>query len=174
MRDSDYSIEERDDPRTWANELIPDCEKEIQSAEETELPIIEYLAEFKALIDACGQASYFFNMKKFVAAEVNKAKVVAQAYGHDLRYYEDQLKEWRVKGERSYAVLTHLARRFDYDMPEEKAFLNSLALYSDRRKAYKGYLQTCLKNRKTLSPKKLEAKYQKRLEKRLKKKPPRA
>ena len=53
-----------------------------------------------------------------------------------------------------------------YEMPEKKAFLNALALYKERRGAYKGYLSTCLKHGRTLSPDELEIKYQRRLKRR--------
>lgn len=166
----DYKIEERDDSRTSGDELILDCEKEPFSYEdEVSLPVLEYLGEFKALIDACGQVSYHYNMKMFVRAGVNKAKNIASAYHHDLRYYNDRLAEWRVKAERSFAVLSHNAAKFGYEMPNKKEFLNALALHEDRRDAYKGYLDTCLKSNKTLSPSELEEKYQRRLRKRLKK-----
>lgn len=166
----DHKIEEADDERTFGDELIPDCEKGPFSYEdEVSLPVLEYLGEFKALIDACGQVSYYYNMKKFVGAGANKAKLIASAYHHDLRYYNDQLIEWRVKAERSFAVLSLHAAKFGYEMPARKEFLNALALYEDRRNAYKGYLDTCLKGNKTLSPAELEDKYQRRLRKRLKK-----
>lgn len=138
--------------------------------EEENLPVLEYLGEFKALIDACGKVSYYFNMKKFVAAEVNKAKKIASAYEHDLAYYKDQCNEWKVKAERSYEVLKLHAAKFGYEMPAKKDYLNSLTISKDRRAAYKGYLATCLKNRKTLSPAELERKFQNLLKKRLKRK----
>lgn len=170
LRDKDFCIEEQDDKRTWGDELVPDCEKgsEASFGEDTELlPVLEYLGEFKALIDACGNASYYFNMKKFVKADVNKAKRIASYYNHDLKYYDDQLKEWRVKAERSYLILDQLASRFNYAMPEKKAFLNSLALSYDRRKAYKDYLLVAQRNLKTISPSELEAKFQKRILRRM-------
>lgn len=166
----DFKIEEQDDERTWGDELTPDCEKgPFSYDDEMSLPVLEYLGEFKALIDACGQVSYHYNMKKFVSAGANKAKNIASAYHHDLRYYNDQLTEWRVKAERSFAVLSLHAARFGYQMPLKRQFLNALAFYEDRRDAYKGYLSTCLKNYKTLSPSEMEGKYQRRLQKRFKK-----
>jgi hypothetical protein len=164
----DFKIEETDDERTFGDGLISDCEKGPFSYEdEVSLPVLEYLGEFKALIDACGQVSYYYNMKKFVRAGANKAKSIASAYHHDLRYYNDHLVEWRVKAERSFAVLSLHAAKFGHAMPARKEFLNALALYEDRRRAYKGYLNTCLKGNKTLSPAELENKYQRRLRKRL-------
>ena len=173
MRNEDFSIEEIDDPRTFTGELVPDCEKSDELPFEesaNSVTVLEYLGEFKALIDACGQVSYFFNMKKFVKAGVNKAKSIASAYHHDLRYYNDQLAEWKVKAERSFAIVTLHALKLGYRMPEKKHFLNLLTLYETRRKAYKDYLSTCLKNQRPLSPNELEAKYQKRLQKALEKK----
>lgn len=177
MIDDGYRFEESDDPRTWTGELIPDCEREPEvpftEEELVDLPVIEYLGEFKALIDACGQVSYFFNMKKCIKAGVNKAKIVASAYQHDPSYYEEHLNDWRRKAYRSLGVLGLHAKAFGYIMPqgeeERKRFLNKLAVSEDRRKAYKGYLKTCLKNETTLSPDKLEKKYQQLLKKRLKK-----
>lgn len=161
MRD-DYNIEEKDDERTFNNELTPDCENRI-------LPVIEYLGEFKALIDACGQVSYHFNMKKFVSADINKAKKIASAYHHDAQYYTQQLNEWRVKARRSYAIVGFHAARLGFQMPNENDFLNSLVISKDRRAAYKGYLDTCLKKEEPLSPCELETKFQCRLKKRLNK-----
>ncbi len=167
MKDG-FSIEERDDERTISGELTPDCEKPFE--ESVDLPIIEYIGEFKALIDACGQVSYFFNMRNFVSAGVNKAKVVASAYHHDLRYYQDQLDEWRAKARRSFAVLCLHAKKFGFSMPSsENGYLNMLAVSKDRRDSYKGYLTTCLKNSKALSFAELEVKFQVRLKKALNK-----
>ncbi|MBQ6414602.1 hypothetical protein IJI28_03220 [Candidatus Saccharibacteria bacterium] len=168
MRD-DFSFEEMDDARTFNGELVPDCEA-IPVVDEVISPVIEYVAQFKALIDDCGWVSYHFNMRKYLAAKVNKAKIVASAYQHDLAYYIDQLNEWRTKAEIAFGALSVQAARLGYTMPERKLFLNMLTLYSDRRKAYKGYLQTCLKKKEARSPERLEADYQKLLEKRLKKK----
>lgn len=172
MRDDGY-FEERDDERTLDGSLAPDCERIPFEEEATFLPVIEYIGEFEALIDACGQVSYYFNMKNFVNAGGKKAKNIASAYHHDIRYYDDQLKDWKEKARRSFAVLKLHASKFDYNMPktrkEENAFLNALVVSKDRRQAYKGYLETCLKNEKTLSPKQLEAKFQQRLKKSLKK-----
>lgn len=168
---NDYSIEERDDRRTWDDGLVQDCEKAVFFEEEVpNSPVLEYLGEFKALIDACGKVSYYFNMKKFVSAGVNKAKNIASAYHHDLKYYNDQLNEWREKAKRSYAILSLHVDRFGYKMPKAKNdFLNSLTVSKDRREAYKDYLDSCLKNNRTLSIQEMETKFQQRLQKRLKK-----
>ncbi|MBO7560523.1 hypothetical protein J6T21_00570 [Candidatus Saccharibacteria bacterium] len=173
-KDDGYSFEEKDDSRTWTDELVQDCDRTpFVEEEELPLPVLEYLGEFKALIDACGQVSYYFNMRNFVRAGVNKAKIVAASYQHDLRYYNDQLNEWRVKAGRSFAVLSLHASKFGFEMPktreEENDFLNNLAVKKDRRKAYKGYLDSCLKKEKVLSPQQLEAKFQQMLQKRLNK-----
>ena len=143
--------------------------KQKKSAVAKNLPILEYLGEFKALIDACGNISYFNNLRDFTAAGINKAKIVASAYSHDFAYYDEQSREWGVKANRSYAVLKYHAEKFDYEMPEESDLLRGLVFSKDRRDAYKGYLNTCLKNEKTLSPAELEAKFQARLRKRLEK-----
>ncbi|MBR3228664.1 hypothetical protein IKF67_00270 [Candidatus Saccharibacteria bacterium] len=169
MREDDFSFEEQDDDRTWGDELIPDCEREETVEEEVVPPVLEYLGELKAMIDACGQVSYYYNMRNFIRAEVNKAKVVASAYNHDLLYYKVMYKEWEAKARRSYSILGLHAAKFGYKMPPENDFLNSLALSKDRREAYKDYLVTCLKNEKTLSPAEMEKKFQKRLQRRLKK-----
>ena len=183
MKDDGFKFEEADDPRTWTDELVPDCEREeAEIPKEAEqapfkqevaisLPVLEYLGEFKALIDACGQVSYFLNMREYVKAGVNKAKIVASAYNHDLQYYEDQLAEWRVKARRSFAVLALYMESFGYEkITDRDKFLNELALSKDRRSAYKGYLASCLKNKRALSPAELEAKYQQRLLKRFNRK----
>lgn len=167
----DYRIEESDDLRTRGNELSSDCEaKEQQPREEPKeegtVSILEYLGELKNLIDACGNVSYFWNMKRFMAANVNKAKMIAAAYQHDLCYYEDQCNEWRVKAERSFIILKALAEKFGYERPNRKDLLNKLTLHKDRRDAYKTYLQTCLKNNIPISFEELEEKYEKRILKR--------
>ena len=92
MIDNGYNIHEHDDPRTWDDSLIPDCERVPEQSEEFfeddgNQPILEYIGELKNLIDACGQVSYFWNMRDFIKyGTVNKAKVVASAYKHDTRY----------------------------------------------------------------------------------------
>ena len=73
------------------------------------MPVLEYLGEFKALIDACGQVSYFYNMKKFVSTyelitldeceqrlknirdkiNSNLDKLLKDNYKHYLSYYKD-------------------------------------------------------------------------------------
>jgi hypothetical protein len=175
MIDNGYNIHEHDDPRTWDNSLVPDCEKVLEQSEEffgndEKLPVLEYIGEFKNLIDSCGQVSYFWNMRDFVKhGTVNKAKIVASAYNHDVHYYDEQLANWRIKARRSYSILNLHAVKFGYSVPEETTFLNDLTLSGDRRKAYKDYLGTCLKNYTTLSPQDLERKFQRRLKKRFKK-----
>ena len=168
MRD-DYRIEEADDERTFGDELVQDCDKQpfVEAEEEFSLPVLEYLGEFKALIDACGQVSYFWNMERFVSAEVNKAKNIASAYHHDLHYYQDQLREWQVKATRSFDVLSFHASKFGYVMPAKISCLNALTLSEDRRDAYKGYLATCVKKMTTISPQELEKKFAQRFRKRL-------
>jgi len=165
-----YSIE--DFISAYGEDALPPepVEAPRQEAAEQAYPVLEYLGEFKACIDACGQVSYYWNMKNFVVADVNKAKIVASAYQHDLRYYEDQLREWLEKARRSYSVLKLHAEKFGYNMPKAKEFLNGLTLSKDRRKAFKGYLETYLKKREAPSPAELEEKFQLLLEKRLKRK----
>lgn len=132
-------------------------------------PVLEYLAEFKALIDACGQISYFNNMRDFKAAGVLKASIVASAYSHPYAYYDDQSREWGVKASRSYAVLKYQAEKLGFEIPAEDDLLKMLTYKKDRREAYTGYLNTCLKNDKAWSPAELEEKFQNRLKKRMKK-----
>ena len=176
VENNDFCFEERDDERTQTGELVSDCEKAVEVVtpdyeEAIEvLPVLEYLGEFKALIDACGFVSYYFNMKKFVPAGVSKAKIVASAYQHDLRYYNDQYREWKAKAERSFGLLSFHAARFGYEMPPKREFLLKLTMFKDRREAYKGYIGTCLHNNRTLSPAEMEKKYANRVFKRLKKK----
>lgn len=167
MRDDGFSYEELDDERTINGELVPDCDS-TSVPEEVSPSIIEYVAQYKALIDACGQVSYYFNMRKYLAAEVNKVKIIASAYQHDLAYYNDQLKDWKAKAEIAFGALAFQADRLGYSLPEKKSYLNMLTLYKDRRDAYKDYLRTSLKNGKPRSPAKLELDFQKRLKKRLK------
>lgn len=167
MEDNENYFEENDDPRTQTGELVEDCKKgSLKKEKKIPESVLEYLGEFKGLIDICGQVSYFYNMSKYVSADVNKAKIVAAAYQHDLEYYNDQLNEWRVKGRIAFGVLGLHARKLGYEMPDQLTFLNDLATSKDRRKAYKGYIDTLMWNAKTLSPTELEAKYQDLLRKR--------
>lgn len=167
MRDDGFSYEELDDERTINGELAQDCNS-VSASEEIGPSAIEYVAQFKALIDACGQVSYYFNMRKYLAAEVNKVKIIASAYQHDLAYYNDQLNDWKTKAEIAFGALAFQANRLGYSLPEKKSYLNMLTLYKDRRDAYKDYLRTCLKNGELRSPARLESDFQKRLKKRLK------
>ena len=122
MRDDGFRFEERDDERTWNGELKPDCEREILPQQQLwTLSEIEYLTEFKSVIDACGQVSYFMNMEKFFRAEVNKVKNVAAAYQHNLWYYRDQYNEWRVKAERAYMILQTKANDLGIELPAKVA-----------------------------------------------------
>ena len=177
-----YSFEETDDSRTSSGELVPDCEKiegpsDDEDILETEadkvlpdLLLIEYVAEFRSLIDACGQTSYYWNMKQFVAERVKKAEDIAAAYQHDARYYTEQYREWAAKAKRSYKILGMHAARLAYKMPEIKGMLNSLTLYKDRRECYRYHLDNCLKRGAALSPEELEKKYEARIAKRKQKK----
>jgi hypothetical protein len=165
IKDDGFRFEETDDPRTFSGSLVPDCENTQDAG--SNLPVLEYISEFRALIDACGQVSYFYHMRLFVAAELKKAKEIASEYNHSFRYYDEQLKDWRAKATKKFVVLKFHGNRLGYSFPEQKSFLNELALSKDRRDAYKGYLNTCLKKQKTFSPDELENKFQKRLKKRL-------
>lgn len=129
--------------------------------------VLEYLGNFKALIDACGSISYYNNMKNFINAGSNKVKIVASAYQHDKRYYGEQCKEWRVKAKESYEALSFFAKKLGYDMPEGNELINDLIFSRDRRGAYKGYLGTCQKNNTTLSPEELEDKFLRRMQRKL-------
>ena len=171
MRDDGFRIEEVDDERTIDDTLIPDCEAvPFTDENELSLPVLEYVAEFKALIDACGWVSYYYNMKRFLAANANKAKIVASSYNHDLRYYNDQLNTWREKARRSFDVMSLHAKKFGFIVPNKNDFLNSLTLYKTRRDCYKYYIGRCLKTESIMSPKQLEQKFAERLNKRLKRK----
>lgn len=180
---NDYKIEEADDPRTWTDELVPDCERSDEPTSESangapsdddvfgDLLITEYVGEFRALIDACGQVSYYMNMVKFVQGDVAKAKKVAAAYQHDLRYYKEQYNEWRVKALRSFDALGVHAAPLGHSMPsDKKVFLNNLVLHKDRRECYKYYLDGYFPKGITFSPTELEKKYAERIKKRLKRK----
>ncbi len=178
FKNNGYSFEETDDSRTFSSELIPDCEKvnglpddnDILEAEAdkvlSDLLPLEYVAEFRSLIDACGQTSYYWNMKQFVVERVKKAEDIAAAYQHDAGYYNEQYREWAAKAKRSYKILGLHAARLAYKMPEMREMLNELTLYKDRRECYRYYLDSCLKTGATLSPEELEKKYAARIEKR--------
>ena len=169
MKDDGYRFEEMDDPRTIGDVLTPDCERgnSLPFGEEVCLPVFEYLNEFKTLIRCCGKVAYNHNMIRDIKDGVSKAIEVSSKYHHDLSYYEKQKAKWKGKTERSYAILSFYAGRFGFDVPEKRYFLNVLTLSKDRRKAYNGYLDTCLDNKKAISPTKLEYKYYQLLEKRM-------
>lgn len=169
----EYRIEELDDERTLYGNLVQDCERDETVENELDLafsPILEYVAEFIAVIDACGMVSYFMNMKRCVEQNVSKAKDVAAAYQHDLRYYTKQYNDWRFKARRSFNALVFQAQQLGYEMPDQNDLLNGLTLYEGRRDCYKYYLNSYLKKNATFSPMELEKKYHNRLKKRLKRK----
>ena len=182
IKNDDFSFEEKDDPRTSTGELIPDCEKveespvgdDILEAQADEilpdLMLLEYVAEFRALINACGWVSYYMNMKNGCIGNVSKIKLVAAAYEHDAKYYTEQYDEWRYKAEQSYVVLSLHAGKLGYSMPNKSDFLNGLTFYKKRRECYKYYLEEYLPKGETFSPAELEKKYNDRLKKQLKRK----
>ena len=168
MRDDGFCYEESDDERTFGDELIPDCEREyFQDEAVPDFTILEYVAEFHSVIDACGQVSYYMRMKRNVAENVAKAKIVAAAYQHDLRYYTDQYNEWHAKAEGAFGALSFQAEKLGFEMPLRKNLLNALTLYKDRRKCYKYYLDSRLEKNVAFSPRQLEQEYQKMVRKRL-------
>jgi len=158
-KDSVFEEEKLDE---WDRVYIPDEHKTFDFS-------LEYLAQFGDLINACGQVSYFLNMKKCLDAQVRKAINVAASYNHDKRYYAEQLDEWRWKAKRSLGILKFKAQKagVEFDISkfgDDNGFLNMPAISKDRRKNYKGYLDRS----HTLSPVELEARYQKLLQKRMK------
>lgn len=170
MYDEDKILEEAKLDE-WDNEFFPDQVK-ANKAVEADKPdfTFEYFCQFCDLLDACGSVSYYLNMKKCLDYKIRKATAIAAAYKHDRLYYLEQLNEWRFKARRSLSILKFKAEeagiQFDIsDFGVDKDWLNALALSKDRRKQYKGYLT----RNHSLSPTELEIKYQKLLQKRIKK-----
>ena len=163
-----YKFEERDDERTLTSELVPDCDAFYVEATK-ENCILEYMSQFKMLIEACGKVGYFWNMERCLSPKISKVEVSASTANHT-KDFKKQRIEWVNKANIAYAALSIHARRLGIDMPEdEKAFLNALAISKDRRKCYTSYLNNRIEKNLTLSPDELEGFFQKRLEKRLKK-----
>lgn len=176
--DDDWHYEEDDDKRTWGNELIPDCKRLPFDEDDDGEPepdegissVEEYVEKFREVINACGQTSYYFHMKKNLAAEMKTPTEIATKYGRNSQYYKKELEGWKNTAEKAFDALDEQAAHFGYLLLEKNLFLNMLTLWKDRRDAYKGYLDTCLKNGKALSPIELERKYQKGKQKKRKKK----
>lgn len=139
-----------------------------------------YNMAFVDLIDLCGEISYDLSMIICFEEDGYKGQAVARAYGHDLSYYRQRLKGDRI------AALNALSRL----KVEAKNAKVSLALYdteddstkdhghelmealknTERRRAYRGYLETASRNDRIISPFQLETKFQLRLKRRVKRK----
>lgn len=161
--DSDWKIEEFDDPRTWGDELVPDCERTIEAP--AELPITQYIDTFLALIDVSGQVSYYRKMKDALASNISTAKIISSAYNYSIKDLEHKLNLWIEKSLCLYERLRLYAGELCFALPRGNGkyeFLDSLEASRERRKAYKGYLRTCRKNDDVLSPTELEEKFQRR------------
>lgn len=186
--DVDYDIEEADDERTIMSNIIKYAEKvtykreltaeEIAELEERATRMIPYYGDLKAIIDACGKVSYYWNMKHGVKSNVQQMKIIASAYQHDAKYYQKMLNEWRWKARRSLATFkiraNALGLKVNPESEYEKAvewdnnFLNQLAISDDRRKCYKEYIFSYSLKAETLSVEELEKFYQRRLTRRAK------
>ncbi len=130
----------------------------------------EYIVEFRAVIEACGNVGYHFKMLENLKNNNPKAQAVATAYQRSPAYYQVELKYYVNQAREAFKRLGLQATRFGFNMPDENSYLNGLALYEDRRDCYKYYLKNhCEKKGKILSPFELESKYQLRLRKREKK-----
>ncbi|MBR2658385.1 hypothetical protein IKD57_00610 [Candidatus Saccharibacteria bacterium] len=170
----DWKIEESDDERTLSdsNEITEDCnvkKKEVEN-ENFGLPVMEYLSALAKFVDTCGQLSYFWNMKNNMSAKVDKVLNIADEYNHTNDYYNKQHAEWKAKAEKAYIKLEFFASIIGYEMPEQKKYINLMALSKDRRECYRYYLERCLKNKETLPPDEFEKLFERRLSKRLNKK----
>lgn len=168
----DYRFEERDDERTFGNELIPDLEKiekeKIQKAKAYR-KAFDYVSTFEKLIKACGQVSYYNSMQYNVRRNVTKPTEVAARYNCSVSYYMKKHNDWVAEAEKQFDILKYQASLIGYDIEDEKkVFLGDLQLSDDRRKCYKYYLNQFTKG-KLFSPDELEYKYIQRIMKRKKK-----
>lgn len=186
--DGDYDIEEADDERTIMSQIIRYAEtvtykrelapEEITELEERATKMIPYYADLKAIIDASGMVSYYWNMKHGIKGNVQQMKIIASAYQHDASYYQKMLDEWRWKARRSLATFKVKANVLGVPVNPEKeyqrgiewdnGFLNQLAISEDRRKCYKDYIFSYSLKAEVLSVDELEKFYQRRLTRRAK------
>lgn len=186
--DADYDIEEADDERTIMSHIVRYAEtvtkkreltdEEIAELEEKAVKMIPYYGDLKAVIDACGMVSYYWNMKHGVKSNVQQMKIIASAYQHDAKYYQKMLDEWRWKAKRSLATLKIRANALGITVNPEKEyqkalewdnnFLNQLAVSEDRRRCYKEYIFSYSLKAQALSVDELEKFYQRRLIRRAK------
>ncbi len=159
----DYRFEEKDDPRTYNDELVSDLdriEKEELDKAESYIKCLEYVEEFLKLIDGCGKTEYYRCMYHNVSEKVKNATNVAEKYQHNVQYYAEKRISWTAKTRRSFKTLKWRAEQIGYSIEdEEKVFLNDLALSPERRKCYRYYLRQFKKNGKMFSPDELEIKY---------------
>ena len=182
---NDYAFEERDDERTWDESLVPDCEKKVEKEvekkkkskktrkeiiDEMDSSALEYVCALKILIDASGKVSYYTHMLEGNRLGVSKMIIVASAYGHELKYYAEQMKDWKYKQSEAFVRVNDLGKVLGYkDYLKSKNAIFAHLFEEDRRKNYKGYLENALRRGKTLSLAELEEKYENLLKKRLKK-----
>lgn len=189
--DEEYDIEEADDERTIMSQIIEYAEtvtykrklaaEEVAELEKKATRIFSYYGDLKAIIDACGKVSYYWNMKHGLKGNVQQMKMIASAYQHDLKYYEKMLNEWRWKAKRALATFKIQAHALNITVNPESEFkkalewddqfLRQLAISDDRRKCYKDYIASYALKVEVLSVEKLEELYQDRLTRRAKKTP---
>ena len=164
MEDDEYKFEESDDPRTWgySDELVPDCEHPPVTAE-------TYWRDFAQLVDACGRVAYHWKMARNCAAkEANSAKRVAEEYHRNLLYYRRSKKECVFEAKRLFSIwqldVHTLGVEFHLDDEKKRAFLNSLALDSDKRKCARSTIKYARSKGLLLSFEEIEGRFEKHLE----------
>lgn len=171
----DFKFEEKDDPRTLTDELVPDAEKEEISFNadaapfDTELTkLMEYYYQFEKLLSACGKVAYFFKTLQNIRRGAFPVEDLLRKYQHDEEYYKENVEKWVNEARATLEVLkgVYEGETLPYS---DKDFLNAL-VDEDRRRSYYGTIRLGKKHAKFFPYKDFEARYQRRLINREKKK----
>lgn len=171
----DFKFEEKDDPRTLTDELVPDAEKEEISFNadaapfDTELTkLMEYYYQFERLLSECGEVAYYFKTLQNIRRGSFPVKDMLRKYGHDEAYYKENIDK-HVAEARSALVNLKAVYASEALPYSDKDFLNAL-VDEDRRRSYYGTIKLGKKHAKFFPYKDFEARYQRRLINREKKK----
>ena len=119
--DPEWDFEEKDDVRTWKKE-------ELNKFSE----IDDYWTAWRRLLMACGKVNYY---RKFYdnlnSGDTLKVEQIAEQYGHDIHYYEQQYREWWIMAQKDFFKLRDAAVKIGvYDENYDKReFLISLLEY---------------------------------------------
>lgn len=129
--------------------------------------VVEYLGNFKSLLDACGQIACYANKRRFLKVGVNNRRFTVSSNRSCRDYYGEKRDEWHKKAEEAYDDFCVNAGELGYEVPDKEKYLDGMLSSKERRDAYKCYLNTCIKNNKALSPEEMEKKFQHRMQRHL-------